>query len=982
MISRLGRVALGAVVMWLAVPLAAGAQSAITGVVRDTSGAVLPGVTVEASSDVLIEKTRTVYSDGQGQYRIENLRPGVYLVTFTLTGFSTIRREGVELPAEFTATINADMRVGTLEESITVTGAAPVVDVTTAAHSQVLNREAIDAIPTGRTIQGLGQLIVGVNLNLPDTGGARAMQQTYMSTHGMSAANNTVMVDGMIVNGLQADGAVQMYFNDAMNQEVSYQTAGIGAETSAGGVRLNMIPREGGNRFSGDFKTAYRPGDWQSDNVGERLIARGVTPGAGNATDRIIDYTFSQGGPILRDKLWFFASARYFSVNNFIADTFFDDGSQGIDDQAIKQALARLTWQISPKNKFSAYFDEVDKFRGHDMQSQWDPETAARRWTSPAYHTASAKLTSTVTSRLLLEAGWSSNLEHYTTSYQPGLEQPRGTPGWFTNTHQQELDLGGQKTVVDRQTRRMPTRYAWNGSSSYVTGSHSIKVGTQMTWGEFTHVYDGHGDLYRQYRSASTGVPYSVPSAVVVQNFPLLTLGERLNYDLGFYAQDSWTIRRLTVNAGVRYEMLKAQVLPGESPAGQFVPARTFDAIENLPNWKDWAPRFAMVYDLFGNAKTAVKYSLNRYNRAQTTGIAEEFNPLVPVTRTLTWVDLNGDDQPQYSVSFNPDGTRNDCVFRTPGCEINLAQLPANFGVRALETYGGAPRVWNLEHGLELQHELLPGLSVSTSWFRGAFRNLTTRIDRNRSFADYTPFTVFNPLTGEQITAYNISAAAAARPVDSVETVDPDRENLYNALTWEFKARLGGNAQLFGGFGIERELFVNCTRPDDPNMQILCNEKDLDIPWRKGMKLAGSYGLPWGVMVSGSFQSNASPVASSQTTTRNMTITRTTRYPANCAAPCPAGSVIFPGLTLGSLVIPLVPYNASSVERINQLDLKVQKTFRIGRVSVSPQLEVFNVNNSDAIISYRSVNTTNPVYELANSVMQPRMVGVGAAVRW
>src|SRR4030095_9480655 len=144
-------------------------------------------------------------------------------------------------------------------------------DVTTAVHSQVLNREAIDAIPSGRTIQGMGQLIVGVSLNLPDTGGARAMQQTYMSTHGMTTANNTVMVDGMTVNGLQSDGGVQSYFNDAMNQEVAYQTSGIGAETSSGGVRLNMIPREGGNKFSGDFKSAYRPGDWQADNVGPRL---------------------------------------------------------------------------------------------------------------------------------------------------------------------------------------------------------------------------------------------------------------------------------------------------------------------------------------------------------------------------------------------------------------------------------------------------------------------------------------------------------------------------------------------------------------------------------------------------------------------------------------------------------------------------------------------------------------------------------------
>ena len=177
-------------------PAVAHAQSTIVGVVKDTSGAVLPGVTVEAASDALIEKTRSVVTDGNGQYRIVDLRPGSYSVTFSLEGFQSFKRDALELPAQFTMTINADMKVGSLEETLTVTGAAPTVDVQTAVHTQVLNREAIDAIPTGRTIQGMGQLIVGVSLNLPDTGGARAMQQTYMSTHGMTSANNTVMIDG------------------------------------------------------------------------------------------------------------------------------------------------------------------------------------------------------------------------------------------------------------------------------------------------------------------------------------------------------------------------------------------------------------------------------------------------------------------------------------------------------------------------------------------------------------------------------------------------------------------------------------------------------------------------------------------------------------------------------------------------------------------------------------------------------------------
>src|SRR6476659_4806841 len=228
------------------VPAIAYAQSAITGIVKDTSGAVLPGVTVEASSDVLIEKSKSAVTDGNGQYRIVDLRPGSYVVVYTLTGFQTLKREGIELPSEFTANVNVEMKIGAIEETIVVSAASPIVDVSSAAHIQVLDRDSLDNIPTGRTIQGIGQVIVGVNLSLPDVGGSRAAMQTYMSVHGQAAANNTVMVDGLSVNGLEANGAVQSYFNDAASQEMSYQTSAIGAETSSGGVRLNLIPRERG----------------------------------------------------------------------------------------------------------------------------------------------------------------------------------------------------------------------------------------------------------------------------------------------------------------------------------------------------------------------------------------------------------------------------------------------------------------------------------------------------------------------------------------------------------------------------------------------------------------------------------------------------------------------------------------------------------------------------------------------------------------
>jgi hypothetical protein len=979
-------------------PAVAHAQSAIVGVVKDTSGAVLPGVTVEAASDALIEKTRSVVTDGSGQYRIVDLRPGTYSVTFSLEGFQTFKRDALELPAQFTMTINADMKVGALEETLTVTGDAPTVDVQTAVHTQVLNREAIDAIPTGRTIQGMGQLIVGVSLNLPDTGGARAMQQTYMSTHGMTTANNTIMVDGMIVNGLQSDGAVQSYFNDAMNQEVSYQTSGIGAETSSGGVRMNMIPREGGNRFSGDFKGAYRPHQWQGTNLTDEYRRQNLK--TGNGIDRIIDGTIAQGGPIKKDKIWFFASARYFSVNNFIADTVMDDGSRGVDDQYIKSALARITWQITPKWKFGAYQDEIDKYRGHDMQSKYDPETAAIQWFSPAYHTNQAKLTGTLTPRLLVEGGFSSNLEYYTNSYRPGIEQPRGSLAWYNTTNQTESDLGGWQRAAQVQNTQSPARYNWQGAVSYVTGRHNLKTGVQYQRGTFYHTYDANGDLDQVYRSTSTGIPYSVPDSVIIRNTPIARFGERLNHDIGIFVQDTFTMRRLTMTGGLRYEWLNAQVEPSSSPAGRFVPARSFDAVKDLPNWSDPAPRFSAVYDLFGNSKTALKYSLNRYNQARTTGIAANYNPLASQTATLQWRDLNGDGVAQGGVTYDADGTRRLCTFGEGDCELQGSISPT-FGTASLNTYGAYPRTWNLEQGIEIQHELLPRLSLTGSWFHGSFHHLTTTINTNLattgdplSNPNYTPYQIYNPLTGEAITVYGRTTSASS-VIHNLDTDDPNREQVYNAYNVEFRARLGGGAQLFGGFAFERQRQVNCNAVDNPNNLRFCDDMQNDIPFSKQFKLAGSYPLPWGLQLSGSFQSNESPSGTFGYTTGNiattqyMSITRgTSRYPSNCPAPCPAGQTILPASFLGapltptSLVVPLTPANRYFLDRINQLDFKVQKNFKVSRFTVSPQLEIFNVNNSSAMISTVSNNVLSSSYRYANSIMQPRLVGIGAQVKW
>jgi hypothetical protein len=455
-----------------------------------------------------------------------------------------------------------------------------------------------------------------------------------------------------------------------------------------------------------------------------------------------------------------------------------------------------------------------------------------------------------------------------------------------------------------------------------------------------------------------------------------LAYAERLNRDLGIYIQDTWRLNRLTANLGIRWETLNAKVLAGKSPAGRFAPERSFDEIHDLPDWNDFAPRMGLVYDLFGNGRTALKYSLNRYNLSRTTGIAANYNPLVSATATLPWVDKNGDDV--------ADGTLR-CDFSLPTCEINFATLSQNFGIAALNEYGKYPRTWNLENGIEISHELLDGLSVAASWWHGSFHNLTSTINQSWTLADYSPFTFYNPITGQPFTVYARSAAAAARPTRNLDTFDPQRRNVYDSWGFDSKWRIPGGGQISGGMAIERERSKSCTAPDDPNYggngEALCDDFALDIPWRPQLKMSGTREIGWGINFSFSFQNNSSPTSS-----RVMTVTRgTSRYPASCPAPCPAGQIIMPTASFpgqATLTYNLQSTRSTAVERIVQLDFKIARTFRFGRWQVLPTFEVFNVNNSDAIISYITTNALSSSYLAPNSIMQGRMYGVGAVVRW
>jgi hypothetical protein len=940
------------------------ATAQLNGRVTDESGAVLPGVTVEASSPALIERTRTATTDQAGLYRIIDLRPGVYTITFTLAGFNTVKREGIELPANFTATINGELRVGTIEETVTVTGASPVVDVKSATQQQVLSRDLLDAVPTGRNIWAVGSTLTGITLSAPDVGGTAGMQQTYMAVHGSQRRDNAIQVDGMSVNGIEGDGAIQNYFNDGMFQEMSYQTSALSAEVQASGVRLNMIPKEGGNNFKGSLFVSRTPGQWQSDNFTADLARQGLR--APNRVEKIHDFNPGFGGPIKRNHLWFFTSFRRWGVDQTVTDSFYNldpthrtyipaDGQNGrplkatVDDNIIKSGVVRLTWQMAEKHKFSAYIDRIVKFRGHECPALYAEEACGIR--SPKrYFTTQAKYTSTLSSRLLIEAGFSENDETYSTNEAQPSVGPTDIPRFDRTTGAAWSAPQGPYYF------RAPDRYTYTSSASYVTGTHAFKTGMQWGTGGNRHQRSlQHGvDLIQEYRN---GLPVSVQTYNTSQES-----AERIKYDLGIYFQDSWTLDRLTLNPGLRMEFFNTYIPKESSPPGRFVPLREYEPIHDLPNWKDpWVPRLGGVYDLKGDGKTAIKAHVGKYMTAfSTVGFAQVYNPLRQETDRRNWSDPNRDD-----IAQNSEIGPTNAPFNTTGV---LNRVP-DAGIR---------RPYQWEFSVGGQRELIQGVSVSANWVRRSWRRLFWTDNVLVSFDDYTIINTPNPLNpSEAIPIYNLRAAKLGQ-VRQIDKNSDENQKWYNGYDVGFTARIRG-ANIYGGVSTGRLLTVTC-EVDNPNSLRYCDQRALGIPYLTQFKISGAYQLPYGVQISGNWQGYPGVPSGTGRQDGEYNTTNNRVDDPSLNVNYIVDRTVVPALTVSSVTVPLIAPGQKYLKRWNQIDVRLAKKFHVGRMNFQGQLDTFNILNASSILSTNE--TFGSSLDRPTSILQGRLFAVGAQMNF
>ena len=979
-------------------PTLVSAQSSIGGTVTDETGAVLPGVTITVASSALIEGSRIAVSDGAGQHLIINLvasSEDTYTVTFTLPGFSTFVRDGIVLSGEATANVSGQLQVGTVEETITVTGASPIVDVQNVQQQAVMTREIIDAIPTGRNYNNFAVLVPGMETATTygvgqDVGGQSGQSFQEVVIHGGDENDQRVQVEGMPTNGWRTPSVSRLWISDGNFEEIQVDYAAGSAEVQGGGVQFNMIPRSGGNTFTSRSYFSVSDPSLQTDNVSDELAEELLFEV--NKLKQLYTINPTIGGPIVRDKLWFFGSYTRNVADNFIAfqkdldpnATFFTPGpEQAFDDQNTHDVAVRLTWQANDANKFQFYFNDSTICHCHfiigtAVQSIniMDSGSPISTFDSQLY---SGTWTSTLTNRLLIEAGFSRMPADAAWLNQP--EVTEGLPGIFEVLAGRvgSRRFGGWYGARETWTLN-DLSTTGRASLSYVTGSHSFKVGGKLVLAKAPEHYGG--------TSNAPGVgPFAIRTGFgspVQANFakwPQLSIDQ--STDLGLFAQDQWTLDRLTINAGVRFDYFNAYYPDQQQVETAYAPAVPIEGAD-VVTWKDLSPRLGVVYDLFGDGQTAIKATASRFVQLQGPGISRAINPAFQNGESArTWLDgafgicIPTAADPTASACIPGDGIpQGDPLNTFPNGELLSFSPNVNFGTPTLSTFydqewanGWGNRHANWEFSAGVQHELADGLSVNVSYFRRILTNFSTTDNRAVTPADYDPYCINVPddprlpNPGEQLCGLFEVTPAKFGLVDNITTSADNfgsETQHWNGVDLTVAARMDNGLLLQGGMSTGRRSEDDCdlaANLDNPSTLYCAWE----TPFLTQVKFLGSYTLPYDFQLAGTYQSLPGNQITASMTIPGDQISAGLGRPSNSATT--AIQTIEPG--------------TEYTERLNQFDLRVTKIFNAGAARLRAMFDIYNVfNDSTPIQRNNQYGSTGPTWQSPQLVIPGRLLKV------
>jgi hypothetical protein len=1008
-------------------PTLAFAQASITGVVKDTSGAVLPGVTVEVASPALIEKTRSAVSDGTGQYRIVNLLPGTYSVTFTLTGFSTVKRDGIELTGSFVASINADMKVGAVEETITVSGATPIVDVQSVRRQTTLSNEVLTTVPTARSWAATAVLIPGITIQAGTSADIQITpQMTVFGGAGGRANEGRMQVDGLNTGAALNGGGVSTYIADISNaQEVVTTTSGGLGEAEVGGPSLSIVPKSGGNTVKGQVYLSGVSSGMVASNYSDALKAAGLsTPGV---LLQQWDYTGGVGGPIKKDRLWYYATGRdegqhrsipgvFPNLNAGNAATFAyaadTSGKQAQGAESFQLASIRLTYQATARNKFNLHQDLQYPCNGASFGTTGDacrnqkdgavigpiglgglsatasPETGGYlhvlvkntqfTWSSP------------VTNRLLLEAGIGS----YRAAWGPNEMPGNPTRGLARVTEQAAIN--GGSAGLSYRSANWPEDWdnpnTWRGSASYVTGAHSFKFG--YVGGYLVEDIQNHGNDLNLAYTFNNGVPIQITESLRV-----FTQSDRVRYD-ALYAQDQWTMGKLTLQGALRFDHAWSYS-PPQTIGPALIGGQTFLATPlsygraDGVNYKDLSPRGGVAWDVFGNGKTAVKFNTGKYEdpASNLNNNYSISNPLARIATTTTRNLLPGTVASLMTVpvgvdkvpacDFTNNAANGSCQAATSQTFGTSTQTTANIDPALLNGFGIRPNDWQI--GASVQQQLMPRVSVEFGYFWRWLGNFTATDNTAVSAADFNAYSITAPSDprlpgGGGYSVGNLVNLVPGKLGQNANNIT-DAANFgaqtqkYHGILLNFSARASKGLTLQGGINSGTTATDNCAIaavvperagiPGTNFQNTFCHNEPGYIT--KASAVA-SYIIPRvDVLIAGTVRSDQGAVLAANWNAPSATVVQPV-----------LGRAVTGGAatTLINLVAPGQVWG----DRVNELDFRFGKILKFGRMRINAGIDIYNILNQAAVLQYNQTFVPNGTWLSPQAVLTPRFMKLSAQI--
>jgi Carboxypeptidase regulatory-like domain/TonB-dependent Receptor Plug Domain len=928
---------LAAMVVFGAAPVLAQQQTGtLLGRVTDTSGAALPGVTVTLTGPTILGGASTAITNAVGGYRIPNVPAGTYKLTFELAGFQTTVFEGVRAQVGTSFTIDAQLAVGTIQESVTVSGVAPIIETGATDVSFTFTKELMETIPNARDVWAMVAQAPGMTMAVNNVGGTNTGNQANFRAHGSDPRQNVFLLNGVNVTDNTGVGGSQLYYDVDSFEEVQIEMNSHSAEVQSPGIVLNMVPKAGTNNLRGTGTIYYGGDAIQSDNVDDELRARGVDR-ASNLHE-YLDTGFDLGGPIARDRVWFWGAFRWQEIERFVTGTRNPDGSFPIDRTFLWYPSLKIDWLATQAHRVSGFLNFQQKKRFNSGLSALRPlDTTLDQMNNPVSRVVSLRDDWTVSSRSFLSVR---------ANYLEGAFQTRARPGIDTNTTPARLELStnvwsaAPPSTITSGRKVVSAGGTLNHSATGWGGQHDLKFGSEFSWMEAPQESGYPADHRLRFLN---GQPLEVllfgpgrQNSVVVSR--------------SAFAQDGWQAGRFTLNLGLRWDYQSAYLPEEIAPTSRFLsePVRQTKT-DNLIEWSTVAPRFGIIYDIAGNSKTLLKGSLSRYYWTLWTGKASQASVAGDRTFRHGWNDVNGDanfTSNELGTVLSVDDPATRPITIDPDLEPSLTD----------EVTAG------------IAHELMANLSLSATYMYRKDKNLDWRIHRDISPADYTAVTGIDPGPdgtrgtsddGGELVFYEISAAKRTLSPDFI-TTRPGYSQDYRGVELTAHRRMSSRWQLVTSLtiGSQREQYGSGSFQNPQDIDKLDGTRiDTSRPYVG--KIMGSYVLPHDIMVSGFYQYlSGTP------------FTRTVN----------SVNALGRNLNQGNVAVLAGERNAESLGSQHLLDLRVGYDLPVRRANISLALDLFNALNANTVTQITSVS--GPAYNRVIDFIPPRILRFGARVRF